>query len=167
MKKGLSIKSISLLIGGFLFLLPQLSNGQDEFYPTYVDPGFGAEEFFTVPWGTASIEFDDEGNLYVDGSNCNTKVMQILKFIAPYYTWPPVLFVEYSTDLCFINGLDFDEFGNLYVTEGDWPGDSGLVRKLDSNGDIIETVVFDEFRPTGISTGKYDNPAEIYFPGRK
>jgi len=32
MKKLLSIKSILLLIGVFLFLLPQVSNGQDEFY---------------------------------------------------------------------------------------------------------------------------------------
>jgi len=162
-----------LLIGVFLFLLPQVSNGQDEFYATFVDPGYAAMEFFTVPWGTASLEFDDEGNLYVDGSHSDTQVMTIWKFIAKEngYELPPVLFFKYSTDLRFISGLDFDDYGNLFVTEGNWPGDdgsdSGRIRKLDPDGNTIGTVTFDEFRPTGIATGKIDNQAEIYFPGRK
>lgn len=163
-----------------LLLFSLLGSAQaDEFNVTYIAPGYTAIDFVTLPVNTAAIEFDEEGNIYtIDGElGSGVRQVTIWEYPAPDYQ-VPTPYVSYDIEAKGINGLAFDESGNLFITEFDrsLPGDdvdTGYIRKIsndlsvgapigmfyyDSNGDEVD------FRPTGVTAIE---DCHLFFPGRK
>ena len=158
-------------------LLSASRTGAQDFSATYVDPAWGQEVFLTIPFGitSAAITFDSEDNLYLTDllNDWGPGAKNVLRLASPDYSAPYSLYASYTTGYDGISGLDFDDKGNLYVSEfmGSMSGsDDGAMRKIYAHtlevSDPIEFVGISTgaFRPTGVAaTGK----GTIYFPGRK
>lgn len=164
-------------------LFPLLGSAQaDVFNVKYVAPGYIATDFVTLPVNTAAIELDEAGNIYTSDSEfgSGTRLVTIYKFTAASDYTSHEAYASYSIDASGINGLSFDESGNLFVTEfdrvkdnnGEDTVDSGYIRKIDSNGtagSAKETYYMDnsdevDIRPTGIEAIE---DGHLFFPGRK
>ncbi len=170
-------KRIPLFARGFLIVIcttllsPSLLKAEETFWVNYVAPGYTASKFLTLPFPTAALEFDSDGNLYVsDANEFGTGVVNILKMDVTndYTSWSR--YVSYSTGMQCLNGLDFDDEGNLFASECRSEGsgfDAGLIRKIDATLFVGAPIIFSDFRSTGVATGKGDKTADVYFPGRK
>ena len=168
MKKLCLLMLSMTFISGILTLSPSLVNAGEEFEITYLAPGYTASEFLTLEFPTAAIAFDDEGNLYTsDLREWGTGLVNILKLDAPDYILPQTSYLSYQTSKQVLNGLDFDDVGNLFATEcmvSSTDDDSGLIRKIDSDLNVSPPVIFDQFRPTGVAAV---GDSTVFFPGRK
>lgn len=135
------------------------------FQVDYLNDRYQAEEFLTLPFPTAAIEFDSEGNLYTtDAREFSTEEVNILKLDALSGYSASSTYASYSTTMRGVNGLDFDDSGNLFASEFEYPGDSGLIRWIDKHLTVSDPIVFADFRPTGIAAIE---DGIVYFPGRK
>ena len=134
-----------------------------DFTATYVAPGHDATLFLDLPFRTVALAFDSTDNLYVtdfanDRSQSLVNVLRYLEGTGYTVTETPY---TYSTTMMGVNGFAFGKEGTLFVSEFEYPGDSGLIRKAAIPND---KVFFLDFRPTGIAITDDDT---IYFPGRK
>lgn len=134
---------------------------------TFLAPGWTATDFLTLSTPTRAIEFDSAGNLYIeDTTDDNSGQIQILKLDASSGYTSSSVFASYNTSYKGVTGLDFDDLGNLYVSERSVNGDAGIIRKIDVAtqtllGDIMS---FMNHRPTGVDA---DTAGNVYYSGRK
>jgi hypothetical protein len=150
-------------------LLPASRTSAQDFSATYVDQAWDEEVFLTVGITSAAITFDSEDNLYLTDllNDWDSGAKNVWRLDSPDYSGPYSLYASYTTGYDGISGLDFDDKGNLYVSEfmGSMSGsDDGAMRKIYAQTLEVSDPIEFVFRPTGVAaTGK----GTIYFPGRK
>lgn len=161
----------------FLTLISGLSSSawaDEDFEILSLAPGYQSEFFLTLPFPTAALAFDINGNLYANNANeFNSGKVNIWKINKDLnYAKPYDLYVSYETVMRGVNGLDFDSAGSLFISEFENPccdpftetGDAGFIRKVDKQRRVRDPVFFPDFRPTGIATTGKDS---LIFPARK
>lgn len=155
-----------------LFFSPLETNADEDFWviPDTLAEGWQEETFLTIGFATAAIEFDTDGNLYTsDGDDFGTGVFDILMLSADSGYAVTSVYATYTTLAFGLNGLAFDNKGNLFISEFDSPKNnpvhqSGRIRKIDKSGRVSDAIVFPDYRPTGITAEKI---GRLYFTGRK
>jgi len=130
-----------------------------------------SEHFLYLDKNTAAIAFDAQNNLHIQPLNedWGFATKMILMSEAPAFNnW-----IEYASFVSThdgVNGLDFDDKGNLFVGEFmddliPINTDSGLIRKNNAHSlKVSDPIFFSDYRPTGMAaTGL----GTLYFPARK
>lgn len=175
MRKMILLSCCMLFLYGFSLFSASEINAQ-EFYPTYVAPGYTASEFLTLSFPTSAIEFDADRNLYTsDGSEFAYGIhdMNILVLYAASNYATQEVYTTYTTDAFGLNGLAFDSSENLFASEFAYPPDPnhpgigtdwGYIRIIDESGPVGDPVFFPNYRPTGIAA--IGNQI-VYYPARK
>lgn len=175
MKKRILLSSCMLLLFG-LFLFPASEANAQEFEITYLAPGYTAiEPFLILNFPTAAIEFDEDGNLYTSDGNefaYGTHDVNILVLHANSNYTTQDVYATYETNAFGLNGLAFDNSGNLFASEFAYPPDPnnpdintdwGYIRIIES-GSAGDSVFFQNYRPTGVAA--IGNQI-VYYPARK
>ena len=163
----MNIKSILGVFCVYAFTLGMVSSANAA-TATYLASGWGASDFHTLSLQTNSIAFDSSNNLYIeDISDNGSGTVRILKLdVATGYSLPAGEFASYGTEYTGVNGLDFDGLGSLYVSEGLWTGDAGVIREIDVATQTLlgDVRTFANHRPTGVDADIFGN---VFYTGRK
>jgi hypothetical protein len=123
------------------------------------------------------LAFDLNNNLYANDLRDDffEDYYRIYTYSAPDYdlSGSPTIYATMEKTFEVISGLNFDEKGNLYVSEVisednyfgyEYP-DAGLIRKISANIKFLsKPVIYLSFRPTGVAAL---SPHMVYFSGRK
>jgi len=145
---------------------------------TFLASGWTSSNFLDLstlntPYRTRSIEFDTDGNLYIEDPTDDIQLdssrkIEILKLDASTGYNSSSIFAEYTTDSTSagVTGLDFDDLGSLYVSERSIDGDAGVIREIDvaTKALLGDLMSFGNHRPTGVDA---DTSGNVYYTGRK
>jgi hypothetical protein len=171
-----------------LYLTSTIHADDPDFIPNLMADGWSYEQppFAVVPYPVAAIAFDSSNNLYTTNwlEEYSGDTITVYQYKSPEYDFEcPSIYVSYPKIFDTTSGMDFDDKGNLFVSEiiqRDNPTgyryvDAGLIRMVHKISrklsDPIEFIDIPgipgdlgDFRATGIAaTGNQS----IYFPGRK
>lgn len=174
MNKSLLIVMRSLCLLG-LITVPSLSSAIGV---TFLASGWTSSNFLdlstlSTPYRTRSIEFDVDGNLYIedptnDIQSDTSKKIEVLKLDASTGYNSSSIFAEYTTDSTSagVTGLDFDDLGSLFVSERSVDGDAGVIREIDVTTQVLlgDLMSFANHRPTGVDA---DAAGNVYYSGRR
>lgn len=128
------------------------------FTAPYLDPGYMAISFATLPFDTRAIAFDSSHNLYTAAaSNDDTGHVNIVAFSASSGYSASTLAYSYATNAARVTGLDF-RGTQLVVSESYTEGNSGKISDAATGSPIKELA---SFRPSGV-----DSRDSILFTGR-
>lgn len=129
-----------------------------------IRPCYQAKDFLTLEFPARALAFDEDGMLFSVDANEELDNVVNRSMVTVFSAETGAVYVHYETTARGVSGLEFDEDGNLYVSEFDDGSDSGLIRVIDSAGVTIRIIELPDFRPTGVSV---DKDGSIYFPGRR
>lgn len=128
------------------------------FTASYLDPGYVAISFATLPFDTRAIAFDSSHNLYTASAlNDNSGRVNIVAFTAASGYSASSTAYSFATNAASVTGLDF-RASQLVVSESYASGNSGRLSDA-VTGTLIKELP--DFRPTGVDTRD-----SIVFSGR-
>ena len=134
---------------------------------TYLAPGWSSDNFLTLSTPSRAIEFDAAGNLFIeDTTDDGQGTVEIVMLDASTGYSSSTIYATYSSSYYGVTGLDFDDLGNMYISERDTTGDAGIIRVVDvtTQSLIGDLMAFANHRPTGIDADVYGN---VFYTGRR